>query len=252
MMEEALDGGNVNQVSRHGDRVLRSAGAWTPTIHRLLAYLRGQGLDWVPEPFGTTEDGREIVSYLPGDVPAYPMPDWVWDDALLVDTARKLRQMHDATASYTDPEAHWRMTPHAPAEVICHNDFAPYNMVFRDRGCTGVFDFDMASPGPRLWDLAYLAYRIVPLTAATNPDGIDFPVERRMERLDTLIGAYGSPYARTEVLRMTITRLEDLARFSERTAKEANRSELLDHAALYRADARYLLEIGDVSTDTIL
>ena len=29
----------------------------------------------------------------------------------------------------------------------------------------------MASPGPRVRDLSYLAYRLVPLTASENPDG---------------------------------------------------------------------------------
>jgi hypothetical protein len=243
MTEESLGGGNINTVTRVGDRVLRSAGEWTPAIHRLLAHLRDQGLDWVPEPLGVTDDGREIIGYMEGDVPAYPMPDWLWNDCLLTDTARKLRALHDATDGYTDPDAEWRMASHSPAEVICHNDFAPYNMVFRDGACVGVFDFDMASPGPRLWDLAYLAYRIVPLTAPANPDGMDFSLERRLERLDSLVAAYGIPYLRSEVLHMAIDRLEDLARFSERTVDELNRPELFDHAALYRADARYLNEI---------
>ena len=53
----------------------------------------------------------------------------------------------------------------APVEVICHNDFATYNLVFDGENVVGVIDWDFASPGPRLWDIAYLAYRIVPLSS---------------------------------------------------------------------------------------
>ena len=31
-----------------------------------------------------------------GDVPLYPLPDWVWSDATLMDGARRLRELHAA------------------------------------------------------------------------------------------------------------------------------------------------------------
>jgi len=39
---------------RVGETVRRPAGAWTPTVQRLLCHLREQGLDWVPELQGAT------------------------------------------------------------------------------------------------------------------------------------------------------------------------------------------------------
>ena len=54
----------------------------------------------------------------------------------------------------------------------------------------GVIDFDTASPGPRVWDLAYTAYRFVPLTDPANPD-VPFPgIEQQRRRLALFCSAY--------------------------------------------------------------
>jgi Ser/Thr protein kinase RdoA (MazF antagonist) len=151
-----------------------------------------------------------------------------------------LRQMHDATAEYTDSAAQWRQPVREPQEVICHNDVAPYNMVFLDGCLTGLIDFDMASPGPRLWDLAYLAYWMVPLTSATNPDDGPLDEAARRERLDTLLEAYGMGFPIPDILRMAQERLRHLAVFSDDLAEDTGRIELHDHAVLYRTDEGYI------------
>ena len=76
--EEPLSGGNMAAVVRLGDTVRRTSGPWTPTIHRLLHDLRERGVDEVPEPFGLDDQGREVLSYRPGEVAGYPLPDWLW------------------------------------------------------------------------------------------------------------------------------------------------------------------------------
>ncbi|MFD2351725.1 phosphotransferase [Nonomuraea ferruginea] len=74
-----------------------------------------------------------------------------------------LRAYHDATTGFTPPgDAAWYFPPRQPAEVVCHADIAPYNCVFRDGAPVAFIDFDTAHPGPRLWDVAYAAYRFVP------------------------------------------------------------------------------------------
>ena len=85
---ETLTGGNMGPVVRQGDRVIRQAGDWTPAVHRLLEHLQGRGVPGVPTPRGLTDDGREVVGFVAGDVPAYPMPAWVWGDAALESAAR--------------------------------------------------------------------------------------------------------------------------------------------------------------------
>jgi aminoglycoside phosphotransferase (APT) family kinase protein len=61
-----------------------------------------------------------------------------------------------------------------------------------DRGrLSGVIDFDLASPGPRAWDMGYAAYRFVPLTDPGNPD-VRYPgLAAQRQRLAASCTAYG-------------------------------------------------------------
>lgn len=236
--ERVLAGGNMGPVSRRGDVVLRVAGSWTPAVHRLLAHCRDQEMDGVPEPRGVETDERhgerEVLEYLEGDVPAYPMPAWSWAPEALDSTVALLRRFHlvSATADRTGP---WRSPVHDPVEVVCHNDAAPYNMVFRDGRAVGLIDVDHASPGPRIWDLAYLAYRIVPLTT-DRADG--FTDAQRDARLDRLLSTYAEPAITADRLLATAAeRLDELAVFSVAKAVELDKPELADHARLYESDA---------------
>jgi Ser/Thr protein kinase RdoA (MazF antagonist) len=137
-----------------------------------------------------------------------------------------LRELHDATAGFARTGRTWALPARQPDEVICHNDFAPYNLVFRDGLPIGAIDFEAAAPGPRAWDLAYLAYRLVPLAA---PGNADLPAQPDPPaRLAALCAAYGEidPAA---VLALVPRRLRELAE----TAPPA-------HAELYLADAAHL------------
>ena len=66
MQEIPLAGGSMTAVVRVGDTVRRAAGPWTPTIHALLRHVRAAGFTAAPEPLGLDEQGREILSFLPG------------------------------------------------------------------------------------------------------------------------------------------------------------------------------------------
>lgn len=237
--EKPLKGGNTTPVSRLGASVLRESGPWTATVQKLLTHLREAGVEWCPEPQGWTKDGRESLSYLKGKVPADPMPDWVYSDEALTTAATWLRQLHDATVDFDDPTKVWRAARHEPVEVVCHNDFAPYNFVFRDQTMVGVIDWDFASPGPRLWDLAYLAYRMVPLMGPENPNAPALPLDL-MGRLRKLRDTYGSTASTQEILTMVVVRLEDLANFTRGQAKRTKNPEFNEHVRIYDADAEFL------------
>jgi len=229
----------MGPVVRTGDRVVREAGEWTPAVHRLLRHLRSSGVPGIPEPHGLTSGEREVLDYLDGVVPAYPMPAWAWNSAALVSAAQLLRRIHDATEG-VDLDGPWRSPAHEPAEVICHNDFAPYNLVFDAGAVVGVIDWDYASPGPRVWDLAYLAYRIVPMT--THRWGDTVPDADRRERLDRLLGEYGTDIAPHELTAVLRERLFELATFSDTAARRLSKPELSEHARGYRHDAAHLPE----------
>ena len=233
--EEVLDGGNSSVVVRVGDTVRRNTGPWTPAVHDFLHALHAGGVTNVPEALGLDEQGREILTFVPGDVVRYPLPAWIWHLDILRDAATMLRKIHDAGAHLADTSRPWLLASHEPAEVVCANDFAPYNMVFRDRKLTGAFDFDAASPGPRIWDVAYLAYQLVPLIEGT---GSGEPAEEEKPgRLDDLIEAYGQPFAHADIFETLGRRLLELAEYSDRRAVETGRTELHEHAAGYRRDS---------------
>ena len=239
--------------ARHGDAVLRPVAPWTGSVHALLAHLRARGIDWVPEPRGVAPAPRAagsvptaplaagsaptascaagsaptaplaVVSWVEGEVPAYPMPAYVWEPAVLDRAAAMLRQLHDATEGFDRSGRVWALPAREPAEVICHNDFAPYNLAFRDGLPVGAIDFEAASPGSRAWDLAYLAYRLVPLAHPSNPDLPPRPAAPA--RLDRLCAAYGG-IDPEDVLALVPERLRELAA-----------SAPSDHAERYLTDA---------------
>ena len=193
----------------------------------------------MPEPLGIDARGREILVYLPGEVPRYPMPAWIWDDAVLVAATALLRRFHDATSGFRPAAPRWRLEAHEPAEVVCHNDFAPYNLVFHGRTLAGAIDFDTASPGPRIRDLAYLAYRLVPLTAPGNPDAPATAEAERDRRLALLCATYGAPADAAAVAATVPDRLDALRALTLARARDGGPPELAAHAALYAADAAY-------------
>jgi hypothetical protein len=236
-MAGVMAGGNMNVVRRDGDTVLRIGGAWTPTVHRYLRYLVRAGIRNIPQPLGI-EDEHERLSFVAGDVPDYPLPGWVWRDSVLEDGARLLRRLHDASVGFGLDGAVWQSPTKVPSEVICHNDFAPHNLAFRDGALVGVIDFDMCSPGPRLWDIAYFATRAVPLTSQVAPEVPGMADARR--RVELILAAYGSDSTWDDVLRVAIIRLYDLAEMSREKADELGKPNLRDDAAAYEYDARFL------------
>ena len=243
--EIALEGGDTAPVVRVGETVRRRAGPWTPTIHALLVHLRNCGFQYCPEPLGFDDKGREVLTYIQGEAGRYPLPSWMWDEKVLVAVAKLLRLYHDATVGFLQPaDARWQLASHGTAEVICHNDFAPYNLIFSNRRPVDVIDFDMASPGPRLWDFAYTAYRLIPLTSPDNPDTPSYDTRLAHDRLRLFARSYGLISSAQAVLEMAEQRLADWVLFieSRATAGDEAQQRVLARGdvALYESDRAYI------------
>ncbi len=254
MSEESapLPGGNTAPVVRVGDTVRRVAGPWTPQVRRLMQGLRAAGLTTVPEHLGLDDAGREVVEFVEGDVPVYPLPGWCWSDEVLLDVGRALRSVHNASAGLGLSRQGWRREAVEPVEVVCHGDVAPYNAVFRSGRLVAFIDWDYAGPGPRLWDLGYAAYRFVSLTPPGHRDGQ--PVRQsdaeQWRRVALLCAAYGDVEPR-EVVRWAARRLADLVDYSRARAAAGDPAFLATiaagHVELYEGDLVHVQRLLDAA-----
>jgi aminoglycoside phosphotransferase (APT) family kinase protein len=248
--EHPLTGGNMaGPVVRVGATVRRATTPQTPTVHRLLRHVRAQGVAWVPEVYGTDDQGREVLSFIAGEV-VHDLPSWLWNDSVLTAVAGALRQWHDATSSFPHTAQDvWWAPARGNAEVICHTDFAPYNHVFVDGTFVGAIDFDLCHPGPRLWDLAYTAYRYVPLTPLPEDEVPDhdswgrspLPREVQQARLAAFLDAYagrdaGLRYPAADLLETLVERLDQMADWCQ----EQDSAALQGNGVMYRAHARWV------------
>lgn len=202
---EALAGGMVNAgaVFRRGALVDRPAPPTAQALHAHLRALAEHGFDAAPNPVRLTADGREQVTYIPGDVALPPFPSWAMTETALNSVGLLLRRLHEVSAAVpVDTRAAWPRALADPAggRMLCHNDVCPDNVVFRDGRATALIDFDMAAPGRPLWDVAMAARYWVPMldpesAAPLYPAGLDAPA-----RLRVLADSYGlSPQERGEL-----------------------------------------------------
>lgn len=65
MNKEEFLGGTLNKVVKIGDTVHRQVKGG-PILHSYLQFLEKAGMDGVPRFLGLDEQGREILTYLPG------------------------------------------------------------------------------------------------------------------------------------------------------------------------------------------
>lgn len=167
-------------------RVHRPTGPWTPAVHELLGFLAQRGLDGIPEVVGIDDEGREVLSYLPGET-LDPEREQV-EDAALAAAGAWLRRFHDAVAEFRPVHDNWRQgvqpLDRARGEIICHNDPGLYNWVVVGGEFAGMIDWDRAGPGLPLDDLAFLAWSGVPLLR-------EIPFDEAADRVALLAAAYG-------------------------------------------------------------
>ena len=240
--EEKLTGGNMTAVSRAGNTVRRAAGPWTRQVHRLLAHLRAKGIQEVPEPLGFDQQGREILSFIPGVAGHFPLAE-LQTDKVLISAARLLRRMHDASADVAQTWlSGWQAPTREPVEVICHGDFAPYNCIFDQGNLIGVIDFDHAHPGSRAWDLAYALYRFAPITDPSNPENYG-TTQDQCRRVRLFCAEYGlqERFQLVQTIQARIAYMADMLRQGAANGDRRLQANIeAGHLEIYTTDYAYL------------
>ena len=241
-----LTGGNLSTVVQIGDTVRRSRRPWSDAVAALLQQLRSRGFDGSPQWIGFDTEGRETLAYIEGEAGFLPQ---MWTDVACQAAAKLLHRYHSAARitsqlavqawqySYPDSSRH---------EVICHNDFAPYNLIFDASEPVGLIDFDMAGPGPVLRDVAMGAYWFTPLSFSGDwQERSENDIQSGHHRLRLFCHSYGIEPS-LELLGMIAEWLDFMAEFPA-VQVESGRTEyrvLIDqgHTAHWRREAEAFAE----------
>ena len=191
---EIVFGGCMNHVVKISDTVHRRIQGH-PMLHSYLLYLEEAGMPGVPRFLGIDGQGREILSYLPGKTMEHGLDGSpaLNSEETIADVARFMRKLHDVSAGFLPRavEGGWR-NPYFPdeePETILHGDPAVWNFAFIDDRVSGLFDFDQACPGARIWDLALSLFSVIPLTPYDYDPALHAAGRKRKVKL--FFDAYG-------------------------------------------------------------
>lgn len=200
-LEEPLLGGDVTDgIVRSGDTVRRPAGAASERTRELLTHLERVGFGGAPRFLGVDDRGRDVLSFVEGEVAGRPAPEWVASDDRAVSVAVLLRAYHDAVASFGVPESFAdAVSPNpegspqplpVPNELIGHRDVTLENVVFRDGIACALIDFDLARPSSRADDICNLLQWWAPWQPVQDrPEALAGVDERARAAL--MLDAYG-------------------------------------------------------------
>ena len=254
--EEILTGGNVSTVYRSGDTVRRELKPDSPKINKLLKHLEEKGFSYAPKFLGIDEKGREILSFIEGEAGNYPLKEYMWSDDGLKEIAKMQRLYHDAVSDFPLLNE-WKPMDNTPdkIEVVCHNDFAIYNIIFNHEKPVGIIDFDIAAPGPRLWDIAYTLYTCIPLSRLYHTETGEAvyydplkDADRIKQRVKLFFESYGIEAMENGFLEMVLLRVEGLCIYMKRKASEGDVAfqKMIDegHYEHYQKELQFIREHG--------
>lgn len=240
-----------------GDTVRREIKQDNSKIHKLLEHLENKGFCYAPKFLGIDEKGREILSFIEGEAGNYPLKEYMWSDGVLREIAKILRQYHDAVSDFPLSDE-WKPIDNTPSniEVVCHNDFAIYNLIFNHEKPVGIIDFDVAAPGPRLWDIAYTLYTCIPLSRVYQIETgkavyykRTHDAEHFKRRIELFFETYGVKGMEDGYLEMVLLRLEGLCKYMKRKAGEGDIAfqKMIDegHLEHYQLDIEFIRKHGE-------
>jgi hypothetical protein len=196
--EIVLPAGDVTEgVVRIGDTVRRPHQRTSERVAAYLRHLESVGFAGAPRHLGRDAQGRDVLTFVAGEVPGDPVEPWAAADTVLCGVGGLVRALHDASAGWQpdidlSPPA-GRPPPALPAgetRLVAQRDVTPQNVVFRDGVAAALIDFDLTGWTTRSLDLANTAQHWVPLSAPEDrgPAYADADIGGR---LGLLLDAYG-------------------------------------------------------------
>ena len=173
--ETPLGGGwSIEGVVRVGDTVRRPPVFATQLMRDVLVHLEQVAFEAAPRWLGFDEQGRDVLSFIEGDTFS-DCREIVWSDEQLVACSDLLRRYHDAVAGSALA---------GDEEVVCHGDYAPWNLIWREGLPVCLIDFDTTHPGPRAEDVGYALWKHL------NLGLVDLSADEQARRARVFVEAY--------------------------------------------------------------
>lgn len=226
-LESQLIGGRTaTEVVRVENTVRRSLGPNSEFNRAVLKLLEEKGFSQAPRFLGIDEKGREILTFMEGEVRHGEMR---WTDDQLVKVVQMLKDFHDATAGSELAKG---------KEVVCHNDIAPWNIILKNDVPTAFIDFDDVAPGNRADDFAYFLWTFLEL-------GSDVSADVQAEKIRKLSEVYGFT-DKDKLIDVILEQQEKVLAKREGLAKNAQDQEAREFSAsrvdIIRAEIKWVKE----------
>lgn len=210
MKEEPLKGGmSARQVVKIENRVHRSKSSNHVFVHQVLRHLEQFDFSYAPRFLDVDNKEREILTFIEGEVPrAFEL-----DFEQIKQAVEVLRKLHDVLA---------KSALKGKKQTICHNDFAPWNIIIKNNQVVGIIDFDECAPGNRMDDLAYFIWTFLDLGTSNDADGL------QIDKIDKLIHAYGSGIQKADLVPAILEQQYRILKFRQQIIKEEKDAALVD------------------------
>ncbi len=201
MIEVALGGGRVAAgVVRVGETVRRPSRFGNRLMRDVLVHLERAGFEAAPRWLGFNEQGRDVLTWIDGETftERSQMHPYIGDppvrvtfgDDQIAAVMRLLRRYHDTF----------------DGDIVCHGDFGPWNIVWREGMPVAVIDFDGVYRAAAEDDVGYALRMFVGYGFADAE-----PVEL-VRRTRSALAAYGTGFDVAALLEHEYDRAEERCR----------------------------------------